>query len=117
MHKIIIASLIFIAAVFALFYFELPFNLLKPVFHKDTVDTYSRQYGMDPLLISAMIKVESNFARLARSHSGAVGLMQLMPSTAKELAEELEIKGFDIKDLENPDTNIRLGAYYISQLQ
>ena len=91
--------------------------MLRPAFYKDKVNTYAAEYGVDPLLVTALIKAESNFNKSAKSVTGAVGLMQLMPATAEEIAKELNYKDFKQSDLENPDVNIRFGIYYLSQLQ
>jgi len=103
-------------ALFSLLYFEMPFNLVRPVFHADTINKCADQYGLDPLFITAVIKVESNFFRRARSNRGAIGLMQVLPSTAKGLAPELGYSDFSKVDLENPDTNIRFGSLYLKKL-
>ena len=112
---LIIISLVCLS-VFSFLYFELPFNLIRPVFHADAINRAAKHYDLDPLLITAIIKVESNFLRKARSHVGATGLMQLLPSTAKELAPELGYDNFENVDLEDPDTNIRFGTLYIKKL-
>jgi len=74
----------------------------------------SMHYELDPILISAQIKAESAFNPKARSHVGAIGLMQIMPSTAEWL-------GFIDKGEEdllyNPSLNIRVGCYYDAWLR
>lgn len=67
----------------------------------------SRQEGVDESLVRAVIHAESNFNPSARSEKGAVGLMQLMPETARELG---------INNPENPRENIRGGVKYLGQL-
>jgi soluble lytic murein transglycosylase len=117
MKKILIAAIaLIILCLFSFFYFELPFNLIRPVFHTDSINRYAAQYGLDPLLITSIVKVESNFLRRARSSVGAIGLMQLLPSTARELGPELGYTDLSKIDLENPDTNIRFGSLYIKKL-
>lgn len=116
MRKFIIAIIIVVLFIFSLFYFQLPFNLIRPVFHHDIIEQCSARYDIDPMLVTAIIKVESNFFTRARSNRGAVGLMQLLPSTARELAVELGDKDFTLTDLEKPETNIRLGTYYLHKL-
>jgi len=81
-----------------------------PQTYNEYVNNYAEKYNVDPLLIYAMIKAESNFNVDAKSHNGAKGLMQLMENTAIEVSEEKEI------NLHDPDTNIQLGTYYFSQL-
>jgi soluble lytic murein transglycosylase len=116
MKKLIFILFIIVLTVFSLFYFELPVDLIRPVFHKQIINKYSKDFKLDPLFITSIIKVESNFARRAKSKRGAIGLMQLMPSTAEELAVECGYTNFKPSDLENPEINIHLGMYYISKL-
>ncbi len=77
----------------------------------------SRAYGLDPYLVMAVIKTESTFNTRARSKKGAMGMMQILPSTAKELAGDLgmEWKGHDM--LYNPSVNVKLGIHYLSFLK
>lgn len=56
---------------------------LAPGHIEEIIESASRRYGLDPHLVRAVIKVESDFNSLARSHKGAQGLMQLMPETAR----------------------------------
>jgi len=113
---LLMIPLLIAALIFSLLYFELPSNLLRPVFHADSINRWAGEYGLDPLLVTSVIKVESNFIRRARSQRGAVGLMQILPSTAKELAPGLGFADYSKVDLEDPDTNIRFGSFYIKKL-
>ena len=73
------------------------------------IKKYSRRYGFDWRLIAAQIFVESRFEIHARSGKGAIGLMQVMPGTAKYL-------GADAKQLLLPEQNIALGCFYDRKL-
>ncbi|MDD2524217.1 MAG: lytic transglycosylase domain-containing protein [Endomicrobiaceae bacterium] len=84
--------------------------------YSDIVTKYSIQYNIDPLLVKAVIKAESNFNPLAKSKKGAIGLMQLMPSTGKEVAAYLGYKDFKEDRLYEPEVNIMLGTYYLKIL-
>lgn len=68
--------------------------------------------NVDPALINALIRQESQFDVNASNNSGAKGLMQLMPSTAQLVSD----KSFDAKDLHNPDVNVALGQRYVRYL-
>jgi soluble lytic murein transglycosylase len=116
MRKFIITAGILVVLTALLFHIDIPLTLLGPVFHKGTINAYAHQYRIDPLLVTAVIKEESKFFQHARSHQGAIGLMQLLPSTARELAQEVGLKNFKADDLEDPDINIRLGVYYLRKL-
>ncbi len=92
-------------------------SILNPVFHKEIINHYADYYHEDPLLVVALIKVESKFFKRAKSARGAVGLMQMMPSTAHEISRELRVKDFELRDLEDPETNIRFGTYHLYKLR
>lgn len=92
--------------------------ILKKIYKKEYseyVTKYSLQYGVDENLIYAIIKVESNFNAEAVSSKNAKGLMQLMPSTAKDIAKKCGTELTEDNILE-PDININLGTKYISTL-
>ncbi len=73
----------------------------------------SRQYKISPLFVLSVIQVESGFHPAIVSPKGAVGLMQLMPATAQELAADLGIPYQGVGTLEDPKVNIELGLRYI----
>ncbi|HEU4400777.1 MAG TPA: lytic transglycosylase domain-containing protein [Candidatus Polarisedimenticolia bacterium] len=76
----------------------------------------STRYNLPPEMILAVIRIESAFDINAQSDKGAVGLMQILPSTAQEIAQELRMdwRGEDI--LRDPRANIEMGAYYLTKL-
>ena len=71
---------------------------------------------MDPLLIYSIIKAESNFDINAKSNSNAIGLMQLMLSTAQEIGESLGIEKMTEEKLYSPEINIEIGVKYLKSL-
>lgn len=91
-------------------------RLLYPVDHLDSVLRWSEEYGLDPLFVYAVMREESWFDPSAESWVGARGLLQIMPSTGRDLARRVGMPGFDRKDLFDPDVNIRLGTFYLSAL-
>ena len=68
---------------------------------------YARRYKVDAALVKAVIHAESRFDPHARSHKGAVGLMQLMPRTAR---------AYGVRNLMNPADNIRAGVQHLKRL-
>jgi len=76
----------------------------------------SLRYDVPPETILAVIRIESTFDANAISEAGAVGLMQLLPSTAAELARELSLDWAGAADLHDPATNIALGTYYLTKM-
>jgi soluble lytic murein transglycosylase len=98
----------------------LKFNLLGKIFYpylyKETVERYASAYGVDPHLVIAVIREESHFIPKSSSHKGAVGLMQLMPATAEEIAGWLK-EDYRQVNLELPEDNIRYGTWYLSALK
>ena len=79
-----------------------------PIRYIDEISAHTQATALDPYLIAALIRVESNFRPDVRSPKGATGLMQLMPETAVDMgAVQLDYKEADLLD---PDINIRLGT-------
>lgn len=76
----------------------------------------SLQYGYDPELIVSLIFTESSFYQWARSHKGAIGLMQLLPMTGMEMAGMNQIPWGSAEILYDPDLNIKLGTQYLALL-
>lgn len=76
----------------------------------------SGRYNLDYRLVLAIMKVESNFKHNAISSKGARGLLQVKPSHAKYIANSLGIKWLGAKTLDEPDSNIKIGVNFFSQL-
>ena len=92
-------------------------HYLYPFPYRDTVETYSDRYRVDPYLAIAVIKTESKFQDDVHSHRGAIGLMQLMPDTAEWIATQLEDPAYSVEAIHEPERNIRYGIWYLSTLQ
>ena len=87
---------------------------LYPKEYSEYVEKYAKEYEIDPLWIYSIVKAESNYKINAKSKSNAIGLMQIMLSTAKEIGSEINFEE-DITEekLYEPETNIQIGtAYY-----
>lgn len=104
------------AVVLGLFVSDGFWNSLNPVFHRDVLYQCAGDYKLDPLLVAAVISVESSFNPVATSPKQAMGLMQIMPATAYELAAELGMAVVNEEEFYDPDVNIRLGYYYLAKL-
>ncbi|HLC40916.1 MAG TPA: transglycosylase SLT domain-containing protein, partial [Methylomirabilota bacterium] len=88
-------------------------EIAYPLGWKDEIKEVAETHGLDPLFVAAVIREESSFFPKARSRVGAMGLMQLMPYTARLLAGP----ALPIPDgLENPVANLRLGTRFLSDL-
>lgn len=111
--KIILAALAVVIAVIAV---KGGYNAGKqttlPVAYSNLIYKYSAQNDLDPNLVMAVIKTESNF--IPDAHSGyAGGLMQLTEETALEMSQDMGITYYDYMD---PETNIKLGCHYLRYL-
>jgi soluble lytic murein transglycosylase len=91
-------------------------ELRFPLNHRQQVDRQAKDHGLDSAWIYAIVRQESAFSVDARSSAGAIGLMQLMPRTAKEVATKTAYRSFEVNDLLQPEVNIELGAAYLNQI-
>lgn len=82
---------------------------------RSAVEAEAREFGLDPYLLAAVIRQESNFEVAARSRAGARGLMQLMPGTARQAARRMGVE-WDDGLLHVADANIHLGAAHLAAL-
>lgn len=89
--------------------------ILYPAGFHEIVSRHTANTGLDQCLTFALIRAESNFFPTARSPVGALGLMQLMPATAKDIARGL---GIDVStpQLTNPEVNVRIGTRHLKDL-
>lgn len=117
--KIISSLAIIIVVLFSLIkVYKIQDIVLKkiyPIKYEQYIEEYSKEYKLDKWLIYAIIKAESNFDEIAKSNSGAIGLMQIMETTADELKKSLNIN--ETIDLCDAKTNIMLGTKYFSDLK
>ena len=92
------------------------YRLLYPLYYTDHLQKHTTNYEIDPLFVAAMIREESSYNADIVSYAGAVGLMQIMPATGRELASRLKIPRFNTKMLYDPDINIQMGSWYMKSL-
>ena len=91
-------------------------RLWYPLEYKQIVRGHARNYDLDPTLLAAVIYQESKFKADAKSSSGAIGLMQLLPDTAKGIALHTGGSRFEVSDLYDPEINVRYGSWYLRHL-
>jgi Transglycosylase SLT domain len=86
---------------------EIDPHILRRTPYGEIIAAVSEAHGVDPMLVRALIQVESNYRPRARSHKGAMGLMQLMPATARE---------YKVKNPYDPKANIAAGVQHLARL-
>lgn len=82
---------------------------LYPTTYEKEITRAAKEYGIEPALMFAVVKTESGFDPLCVSVKGAVGLMQILPSTGEYIAEKKGIAEYDLFDV---NTNLDFGGYY-----
>ena len=87
-----------------------------PLHYEQIVRGHAKNYDLDPALLAAVIYQESKFQADAKSSSGAIGLMQLLPDTAKGIAVHTGGSRFQVSDLDDPEINVRYGSWYLRHL-
>jgi len=91
-------------------------RLLYPMKFSELINKSAGQNRLDPALVAAVIFEESSFEETISSDAGAVGLMQLMPSTATWIAAKTDGVDFRVSDLRDPSINIAYGCWYLRYL-
>jgi soluble lytic murein transglycosylase len=91
-------------------------RLRYPLRYEHIVTGHARNYDLDAALLAAVIYRESKFEADAKSDSGAIGLMQLLPDTAKGIALHTGGSRFRVDDLYDPEINVRYGSFYLRRL-
>lgn len=87
-----------------------------PLKYRAIIHGHAENYRLEPALLAAVIYQESRFRPRARSSSGALGLMQLLPETAKGIATRTGGTRFLLSDLFDPELNVRYGSWYLRHL-
>jgi soluble lytic murein transglycosylase len=91
-------------------------RLAFPLPYRSSIEGYAREHSIDPYLVAALIRQESEFNPKAISRSNARGLTQVLPGTGRELSRKLKIRRYSTAMLYTPDTNVKIGTYYLKAL-
>ena len=91
-------------------------RLRYPLRYEELIRAHAGNYDLEPQLLAAVIYQESKFDPDARSPSGAVGLMQLLPETGQGIADRTGGARWTPDDLLNPELNVRYGSWYLRHL-
>jgi soluble lytic murein transglycosylase len=91
-------------------------RLVYPLEYSSEIGAGARRNGLNPALVAAVVYKESAFDAATTSPQGAVGLMQVLPSTAEEIARESGGKEYVLRDLQRPGVNVLYGSYYLRRL-
>ena len=84
--------------------------------YRADLQVHLREHGLDEAWVYGLMRQESRFATSAKSDSGAAGLMQIMPSTARWVANKLRLKSYRKALIHQLDTNLRIGTYYMKSV-
>lgn len=88
-------------------------RMLYPIHYQEEIRQNAEKYQLDPFLIAAVIRVETNYKPDATSSKGAYGIMQLMPDTSDWIIEKAPFPGAFKNRLDDPAVSIELGSWYL----
>jgi soluble lytic murein transglycosylase len=91
-------------------------EIAYPNAYRELIEKHTKEAGVEPDLLQALMREESALDPKALSWAGALGLTQLMPTTAKAVAQQLKLKRFKVESLLEPEMNIRIGAHHLGEL-
>ena len=116
---LIVGIIVLMIIVFLVVFKDKILKIIYPKTYKEIVSVYAEKYNVDENIIFSVIKAESNFENNAVSHKDALGLMQIMEETAKDVATKYDIN-IDLNNAEqeilNVQNNINIGTKYLSVL-
>ena len=113
--KILVILFLILFIFLCVFFAQSYYNYVYPLKYKEDIIREAQEYNLNPALVASIINTESHFEATAISSKGVMGLMQIMPQTAKFVAEKLKIEFNDDMLLE-PAYNIKIGCYYLNYL-
>lgn len=85
--------------------------------YRETARQYAKEYGLDEAWVYGLMRQESRFVSQAKSGVGASGIMQIMPATARWIANKLDIQHFQNEHLQHLETNMKFGMFYLKNIQ
>lgn len=94
-------------------------NLLRVVYpfpYRKLLTARAEELELDPYLVAGLVRQESAFAPAIVSPAGAIGLMQVMPATGRQLARASGVRGFTTETLENAEINVLLGTRFLAEM-
>lgn len=120
-YRVIPLTLVLVLGLISFVYSFAPsvlFRAMYPLRYESEITHASSEHGVDPFLVAAIIRSESSWDPAVVSSQGAVGLMQLMPETAQDMAAMglVDDRDFPIDQLTEPAVNIEYGCAYLSYL-
>ncbi|WP_159881568.1 lytic transglycosylase domain-containing protein [Paenibacillus puerhi] len=89
-------------------------RLIYSIEYEDEIRRYAKKYELDPFLIAAIIRVETNYRPDLESKKGAYGLMQLMPDTSSWIIDKAPFDDGYRSRLDQPAVSIELGSWYLN---
>lgn len=118
MRKILTRLIVIILAIYLIFLGSTIIlkNEIFPKQYSNYVEQYSAKYDLNPDLVYAVIKTESNFNPNAKSDVGAIGLMQITDSTGQWIAQQMGVKNYNSNMLKDPRISIEFGCWYLEDL-
>ncbi len=93
-----------------------PFRIAYPLAYRDLIERHANAYAVPPDLMQALMREESSLDPNIVSWAGAIGLTQLMPTTARAVARQLRLPAPSERELRDPDLNVRIGTAYFGKL-
>ena len=117
LRKVLWPALFLLLIIGILLYHNSFLKLFYPLQYENLVFKYASQNKVDPLLVEAIMRTESKFRSTAESVSGARGIMQIMPETGTWIANQIGINNFHPDLLYDPETNIKMGCWYLASLK
>lgn len=113
-YAVILLILFFVCESICIFFAVRSF--LYPINYKNYISQYANECQLSPSLIASIINVESGYKKDEISKAGAIGLMQILPDTAKYICEIKHLEFSSKNDLKNPEKNIKIGCHYFRYL-